>query len=208
MLFLDCFASAIRWAPAGRSRVLFQLIPDPALNDVSWLPRWLAGWADRFGNLRTAVPFLLLGLLGGYRLRKTQYPPRTWWGVWGALLALVTLVEVGQSFLPLRHCDWRDIAWGSVGAAAGMLPFWLRRQRGLATKDAEITKEGEKLERRGPMRRFEGSLFLVLGSWFLVIEGTWELSVINYWAGEHRRPACSAGCPTRCWGIGEVVESS
>ena len=116
--------------------VYFSWIPVPALNDVPWLPRWLAGWADRFGNLRTAVPFFLLGLLAGNRLRQTHRARRTWWGVWGALLALVTLVEVGQYFLPRRHCDWRDIAWGAAGAAAGMLPFWWKHERELARSAA------------------------------------------------------------------------
>jgi hypothetical protein len=52
----------------------FSWIPDPALERVHWLPRWIARWADHFDRLRTGVPFLFLGLLGGRFLLRSGAP--------------------------------------------------------------------------------------------------------------------------------------
>ena len=85
----------------------------------SWLvPGWLAEWVDATENdtIRTGVPFVFLGLVIGGWLRKKGKAMKKWL----LLLVLVLIAELGQLFLPLRIFDWRDVAWGSGGAAFGI----------------------------------------------------------------------------------------
>lgn len=83
------------------------------------MPSWLAHWADKHGQLRTGVPFLLLGLMI-VGLLKRELSRAGYWLVWCGLVGVVVLAEVGQLFLPRRHFDGMDIIWGGVGAALGL----------------------------------------------------------------------------------------
>lgn len=71
-------------------------------------------------NIRAAVPFVLLGLLGGLWVVYTKQPWYFWILVWLGLVFIVMLAEAGQLFLPLRHFDWGDVLWGASGALAGI----------------------------------------------------------------------------------------
>lgn len=147
-------------------------IPDPRMRDVRLLPRGLARWADRFDTLRTAVPFVLLGGVLGWRIIRSgranagtaetrtsqgdppcpvappmanspglqsgaigasmdsrpSVPADGWPFPWraigwalGAMAALVLVAEGEQLLVAGRSCDWRDVAWGVVGAVAGLV---------------------------------------------------------------------------------------
>ena len=96
--------------------------PHPQMATDWFIPRWVAAWADENRNdtIRTAVPFVALGwLLGGW-LALQNRPWRQWPLAWAALLALVTLAEVGQLFLASRSFDLGDIGWGAAGALLGL----------------------------------------------------------------------------------------
>ncbi|GAB3545425.1 VanZ family protein [Spirosoma fluminis] len=72
-------------------------------------------------NTRTAVPFALLGILGGIALLRKS-PEWYWWLIVWAFSVLIALVaELGQLILPLRHFDWGDVCWGALGAGSGMV---------------------------------------------------------------------------------------
>ncbi len=96
--------------------------PHPQMATDWFIPRRVAAWADENRNdtIRTAVPFVALGwLLGGW-LALQNRPWRQWPLAWAALLALVTLAEVGQLFLASRSFDLGDIGWGAAGALLGL----------------------------------------------------------------------------------------
>jgi glycopeptide antibiotics resistance protein len=79
----------------------------------------LAKWADINFNVRTGVPFVLLGILGG-QLNKTAFTLKlvTSWGI--AFLVIGLAAETGQLLLPSRHFDWADVFWGVAGGFVGL----------------------------------------------------------------------------------------
>jgi hypothetical protein len=91
-------------------------IPNPRLADEPLLPSWLGEWADAFDQLRTGVPFVLLGMLGQSFL-FSRHPLSLFIG----LFLFIVLVEYGQTYIPRRNFDWLDIAWAVVGSAVGQL---------------------------------------------------------------------------------------
>ena len=104
-------------------------LPNPDLSIYGILPGWLARWTDaqENQNIRTAVPFLLLGLLSGVWLLISKQRWKSWLSIWLLLVAMVSVAEVGQLLIPLRHFDWGDIMWGGTGAGTGMsLPGIIR----------------------------------------------------------------------------------
>lgn len=112
--------------------------PEPYLKNLPFLPASFLQWADRQenGNIRTAIPFAVLGLLAGTWLALQRAPWRHWGWILVAGIGLLLLSETGQWFLPHRHADLGDIGWGSLGLLAGMgLPaivyvVFTKRQRG------------------------------------------------------------------------------
>ncbi len=98
--------------------------PSPKLVKIPFLPRHLLRWADKSenGNIRTAVPFIGLGICAGallvaYKARRGQYIR-----VCVYCLAFLFLVEGVQYFLPYRHADMGDIGWGFAGFMVGLIP--------------------------------------------------------------------------------------
>lgn len=95
-------------------------LPNPDFKAHWYFPSWLTQWTNKHGQLRTAVPFILLGFIIEFFLTsRTQVQQRLL--IWLGLLLIVTLAEVGQLFLPNRHFDWMDIFYGGAGAALGMI---------------------------------------------------------------------------------------
>jgi len=99
----------------------FSWLPDPDIGNQSYFPAWLSQWTNKYGNLRTAVPFVFLGAASEFGL--VQYPNQ--WkkrsGILAFLFGLVLVAEIGQLFLTHRHFDYQDILWGIAGSIAGML---------------------------------------------------------------------------------------
>ena len=98
----------------------FSWVPDPAMQDQKWLPQWLRTWADRYDQLRTGVPLVPLGFIGGIYLAWRRSPLPHWPMLWLGLSGLVLLAELGQVLLPRRRFDLMDVFWGSAGAAVGV----------------------------------------------------------------------------------------
>lgn len=107
----------------------FSWLPKPNLERYGILPRWLSHWTDNNDNMnvRTAVPFFILGVLCGGYLIMAKKAWNNWLGVWLLLVVVVSIAEAGQLLLPFRHFDWGDIVWGAAGAFAGLLPLGLLR---------------------------------------------------------------------------------
>lgn len=111
----------------------FSWLPLPRLSAQVPMPAFIGKWVDsvRNENLRTAVPFVLLGLVAGRALVKKSAVWSSWLWAWAAMILAASLAEAGQHFLPARCCDPRDIAWAAAGGAAGLLVMfaggWSRR---------------------------------------------------------------------------------
>jgi len=96
-------------------------LPNPDIGDKPFFPEWLAKWTNSNINLRTAVPFVFLGLIGDFTYSNSSVP------VWKrraflliGLTIIVLLAELGQLIIPLRHFDPGDIMWGITGAVTGI----------------------------------------------------------------------------------------
>jgi hypothetical protein len=125
----------------------------PSLREVCWLPEWLSAWADRHGELRTAVPYCAAGLLCPWLLIRNQARPtgrsqlighgRLVPSLWAAtsLFALLLLTEGAQLVLPNRLASLADIAWGTLGIVAGVAASLCLR--------AVAQRRGLELEREG-----------------------------------------------------------
>ncbi len=126
-------------AALGAGLVLYlSWLPWPQLRSAGLLPAWLTTWSDQAANenIRTAVPFLGLGLLmGGWLLDHGGWRWRSGLGAWAALTGLALLAEAGQLLLPHRSCDPADVLWGAGGGLAGLLAVaagaraWRKRPR-------------------------------------------------------------------------------
>jgi hypothetical protein len=125
----------------------------PSLREVCWLPEWLSAWADRHGELRTAVPYCAAGLLCPWLLTRNQARPtgrshpighgRLAPSLWAAasLFALLLLTEGAQLVLPNRLASLADIALGTLGIVVGVA--------GSLGLRAVAQRRGLELEREG-----------------------------------------------------------
>ncbi len=93
----------------------FSWIPDPIFKHLDFIPKYLANWADDYGNLRTGVPFVILGFLLGIIKDKSIYY------YFSLFFGLVLLCEIGQLFTTRRRFDLMDIFWGVMGGVLGVL---------------------------------------------------------------------------------------
>lgn len=98
-------------------------VNNPDLAHVWFIPKWLGKWTDTRShqNIRTAVPFVFLGLI----IEFFDYPKRfsavRWTVWWLVLVGVVVIAELGQLLRPFRTFSWSDIGWGAVGAFVGLL---------------------------------------------------------------------------------------
>lgn len=122
----DRVSQALTWI-AGITLIglvfFFSWLPLPRLSEQIPMPAFIGAWVDagKNENLRTAVPFVLLGLVAGRALEKTSAGLPVWLWAWSGMILAASLAEAGQVFLPARRCDPRDIAWAAAGGAAGLL---------------------------------------------------------------------------------------
>lgn len=107
------------------SVIVFYLswLPDPDVGSNWYFPKWLGDWTNKNGNLRTAVPFLFLGLFSSYTIYRKFQSARFYlqFLLLLILIAISLIAEAGQLFLPKRHFDWADVAWATAGATSGIL---------------------------------------------------------------------------------------
>ena len=115
------------------------LRPSPDLAEIFWIPDWLGNWADKNGNVRTAVPFFIPSMLWGLISRRKKLPVHL--SGYAAIWLFLIITESLQIFLPQRNMDIGDIGWGSFGMALGglvgigMLVISQRRQEKKAQRN-------------------------------------------------------------------------
>jgi len=105
----------------------FSWTSSPRLGTTGFLPKWVTDWTDVQQNetIRTAIPFLFVGLLTGMYLTIRKLQAKHWAFSFLILLFVVCLAEFGQLFLPMRNCDILDILWGAIGSGFGLLFIYL-----------------------------------------------------------------------------------
>lgn len=95
-------------------------LPDPDIGLQPYFPHWLGEWTNANGNLRTAVPFILLGAAMEVWFYKDTRSSRRRLIIVFVSMAVVMVAETGQLFLPKRHFDLQDIGWGLLGSILGI----------------------------------------------------------------------------------------
>ncbi|WP_091085901.1 VanZ family protein [Flavobacterium gillisiae] len=116
------------------SILYFSWIPDPSLASESYLPLWLLDWSNFYFNLRTAVPFIVFGVLLELWFAVTLQSAKQkskfylWLRNSTIALALVCLAEGGQFFILNRHPDGMDVLFGVLGSQLGFLLYYILKK--------------------------------------------------------------------------------
>lgn len=96
-------------------------LPDPNIGLLPIFPSWLGKWTNENGNIRTSIPFILLGLIAEIIALENRNVKTKRTIALIVLILLVVIAELGQLLMPRRTFDFSDIAWGIVGSTIGML---------------------------------------------------------------------------------------
>jgi VanZ family protein len=117
----------VAWILLTGSVFYISWLPLPQLGGQVVMPEFIAVWVDAAANinLRTAVPFLLLGLVAGVGLSARDARWCKWLLQGSIMVAIAAAAEIGQLWIPARTCDAGDILWAAAGAAAGLVVAWL-----------------------------------------------------------------------------------
>src|SRR5262245_22169208 len=129
-----------RWFWTGVFGLLFLLVcdlslkPSPASVNVSWFPGPMARWFDRHDHWRNFIGFGTLAFAGFKSVARRE--------VLVAIICclLVVLLELGQLWLPLRTCDWTDIACGWAGIGFAWLTFRVWNSEKRAPRDGRARR--------------------------------------------------------------------
>jgi hypothetical protein len=97
--------------------------PNPAIQDVGWMPKSAAEWFDLYDQWKNFLGFAAMGFTGfmawpeGVGLASTNLTRRR---VRLALLlcGIIIVIELIQIPIPRRWCDPKDILAGSIGVWA------------------------------------------------------------------------------------------
>lgn len=114
VLFLICTAAIF----------YYSWLPSSNLRTETYLPQFIIEWTNEYLNLRTAVPFLLLGFfceagwesVAVYKGRNFLFAGRNTIVI---CTVIVCLAEAGQFFISDRHPDFMDIIFGIAGGIFG-----------------------------------------------------------------------------------------
>lgn len=108
----------------------YSWLPDASLYSETYLPKWIINWSNENYNLRTAVPFILLGFLLeelSFLVLKVNYKQSTF-SIrklhLGFTLLVVLIAETGQIFCG-RNPDVLDVGYGFLGSFIGGIIYYL-----------------------------------------------------------------------------------
>lgn len=104
----------------------FSWLPDSELKSETYLPNWVLKWCNEYYNIRTAVPFILFGLVleirSGLQVSVTKNSS-IYNALWSTLIIIIA--EVGQYFTKERHPDIYDIFYGIIGTFIGIFLYYI-----------------------------------------------------------------------------------
>ena len=109
----------------------YSWLPDPSLANETYLPKWLLNWSNHYYNLRTAVPFFVVGfLLEFYSDEKEEIfnQKKNFIQNIGFATIIVCIAEGGQFLIQKRSPDLMDIFYGIIGSLIGSLGYNLMKK--------------------------------------------------------------------------------
>ena len=107
----------------------FSWLLDPTLETETYIPKWILDWSNEYYNLRTAVPFVVLGfLLEAYSNRKKSYDPNpdkrlSFMKNMGISAFIAIIAEGGQFLIKSRSADIMDVYFAIAGSLFGGLGY-------------------------------------------------------------------------------------
>lgn len=105
----------------------FSWLPDPNFGSEKYIPTSILNWCNSYFNLRTAIPFILIGFL--MELIRSNKNSEWSYKIKGIIkhtffsAFLVSIAEIGQHFILHRHPDLRDVLFGIIGSIIGAVLF-------------------------------------------------------------------------------------
>ncbi|MFV5693054.1 hypothetical protein ACM55K_13590 [Flavobacterium sp. LT1R49] len=109
----------------------FSWLSDPSLESETYLPKWLLNWSNDYYNLRTAIPFVVVGfLLEAYTEHIRSNPINhnknsNFMQNIGIATIIVCIAEGGQFLIQKRNPDLMDVFFGILGSFIGGLGYYL-----------------------------------------------------------------------------------
>ncbi|MBC7846300.1 MAG: VanZ family protein [Flavobacterium sp.] len=109
----------------------FSWLTDPSLESETYLPKWLKNWSNENYNLRTAIPFIVVGfLLEVYtqHLSSNKFnhdKNSNFMQNLGIATIIVCIAEGGQFLIQKRNPDLMDVFFGILGSFIGGLGYYL-----------------------------------------------------------------------------------
>ena len=104
--------------------VFLSLRARPSLADLPWIPRAWVFFFDGHDFLNNVVGFGGLAGAVHFAFARSGAPRRDIIHRAGVLACVVFVLELAQSFRPMRSCDWRDVLAGWLGITTVSMP-WL-----------------------------------------------------------------------------------
>lgn len=107
----------------------FSWLPSPDFGTETYLPSWLRNWSNYYYNLRTAVPFVVLGLLLEMvsRIKDpiTHFERNRQLFIQNMSVSavVVCIAEGGQFLIQNRSPDFMDVLFGILGSGIGSLGY-------------------------------------------------------------------------------------
>ena len=108
----------------------YSWIHNPGLETETYLPLWIRKWSNEYYNLRTAIPFVILGYLlevwqglSNTAATANRFAFRLKTVI--IIAVVVCLAEGGQFFIATRQPDFRDVFFGISGGVLGYLMYHL-----------------------------------------------------------------------------------
>lgn len=107
----------------------FSWLPDPKLGSEKYIPSIILNWSNTYYNIRTAIPFLLIGFLmefinrGKNKSKQLIIKSIIKHTIISAII--VSTAEIGQHFILHRHPDVMDVLNGILGSLTGAILFYL-----------------------------------------------------------------------------------
>lgn len=109
----------------------FSWLSDPSLESETYLPKWLLNWSNDYYNLRTAIPFVVVGfLLEAYTEhmssnRINHNKNSNFMQNIGIATIIVCIAEGGQFLIQKRNPDLMDVFFGILGSFIGGFGYYL-----------------------------------------------------------------------------------
>ena len=108
----------------------YSWIPDPSFNKETYLPNWLLNWSNKYYNLRTCIPFIVVGFLLediAQQMSSIEYSNKSLNFIQNIAISIiiVCVAEGGQILIQKRNPDLIDVFYGILGSFIGGLGYYL-----------------------------------------------------------------------------------